>query len=207
MITCNLYWIFSCGSPVVMNNKEAYNKWSATYDTVLNRTRDLEAMAFRKTLSGQNFSCVLELGCGTGKNTEWLATNANQLTAVDFSEEMMDKAKEKVKHKHVNFVHGDISCEWNFANSKVDLVTCSLVLEHIRDIDFIFKQASNFLNRGGLFYIGELHPFKQYEGSKARFETTTGIFVLECFTHHISDVVSKRALLPSYCLKGCNSPL
>ena len=68
-----------------------------------------------------------------------------------------------------------------------DLITCSLVLEHIENLDFVFQQARKVLKSGGLFYIGELHPFKQYQGSKARFETETGTFELECFVHHISD--------------------
>ncbi|MCY7309591.1 MAG: SAM-dependent methyltransferase, partial [Chitinophagaceae bacterium] len=38
-------------------------------------------------------------------------------------------------------------------------------------------------------YISELHPFKQYAGSKARFETENGLQIVDCFTHHISDFV------------------
>ena len=40
----------------------------------------------------------------------------------------------------------------------------------IEKIDFVFGQARKVLRANGLFYIGELHPFKQYQGSKARFE-------------------------------------
>ena len=40
---------------------------------------------------------------------------------------------------------------------------------------------------GGQLYLGELHPFKQYQGSKARFDTGAGVFELECFVHHVSD--------------------
>ena len=43
--------------------------------------------------------------------------------------------------------------------------------------------------RGGYVYIGELHPYKQYSGTKARFETEEGLQVLECFNHNISDYV------------------
>ncbi len=39
----------------------------------------------------------------------------------------------------------------------------------------------------GHFYIGELHPFKQYQGSNARFEKDSGVFELECFVHNISE--------------------
>lgn len=38
-------------------------------------------------------------------------------------------------------------------------------------------------------YVGELHPFKQYTGSKARFDTANGVQVVPCFNHHISDFV------------------
>ncbi|HEV8158108.1 MAG TPA: hypothetical protein VGP58_03700, partial [Pyrinomonadaceae bacterium] len=30
-------------------------------------------------------------------------------------------------------------------------------------------------------------PFKQYQGSKARFDTGDGVFELECYVHHISE--------------------
>jgi siroheme synthase (precorrin-2 oxidase/ferrochelatase) len=36
-------------------------------------------------------------------------------------------------------------------------------------------------------YIGELHPFKQYSGSKASFENEEGKQIVVCFTHHISE--------------------
>jgi len=43
---------------------------------------------------------------------------------------------------------------------------------------------------GGLVYVGELHPFKQYAGSKARFETADGWQMVPCFNHHVSDFVN-----------------
>ena len=68
-----------------MNIQSAYNAWAETYDTVLNKTRDLEAAAIRQLLADVPFAEVIELGCGTGKNTEWLAATAAHVTAVDFS--------------------------------------------------------------------------------------------------------------------------
>ena len=43
------------------------------------------------------------------------------------------------------------------------------------------------MKSGGYVYVGELHPFKQYTGSKARFETAEGVQVVTCFNHHVSD--------------------
>ena len=55
-----------------MDTREMYNKWAEQYDTNYNKTRDLEAFALRLTLSDFSFDNCLEIGCGTGKNTQWL---------------------------------------------------------------------------------------------------------------------------------------
>lgn len=170
-----------------MSTQKLYDQWSATYDEVENKTRDLEKIACETVLAKLSFERVLELGGGTGKNTEWLAERAQQVLSVDFSEAMQAVAKTRVKGSNVEFRRGDVREEWSFVDSKVGLITCSLILEHVEDLDFIFEQARKALLPGGHFYICELHPFKQYEGSKARFETEEGVQITECFTHHVTD--------------------
>ena len=170
-----------------MDTRTLYNQWSATYDDVENKTRDLEKHAGQAILENIAYKNVLELGCGTGKNTAWLSERSRHHLAVDLSEEMMAKAAEKVTAKHVRFVQADITKPWNFISEKPDLITCSLILEHIEKLDFIFQHAAEALVQDGHFYLCELHPYKQYTGSKARFETEEGLQVLECFVHHVSD--------------------
>ena len=167
--------------------KSAYNRWAAQYDTNNNKTRDLEAIALRDVLSSVTSTSCLEIGCGTGKNTEWLCTRANQVLAVDFSEEMLLKAREKITAPNVRFQKADITERWSFGTASFDLICFSLVLEHIQDLDVVFKQTANALTNNGRVYIGELHPFKQYAGSKARFETEQGQQVVPCYNHHLSD--------------------
>lgn len=170
-----------------MNNQQAYNSWSQTYDAMENKTRDLEARALRESLTDRRFRNVLEIGCGTGKNTEWLSAKSEYVLAVDFSEEMLEKAKAGINAPNVEFKQFDLREKWNVAEREFDLISCSLALEHIENLNFVFAQARKILRENGLFYLGELHPLKQYQGSKARFETGSGIFELECFTHHISN--------------------
>lgn len=170
-----------------MSVQKLYDQWSVTYDEVENKTRDLEKRACEEILAGLSFDTVIELGSGTGKNTAWLAERAWYVTSVDLSTEMQAIAVRKVTNANVDFVQADIRRTWDFQPERADLITCSLILEHVEDLNFVFDQASRRLNPGGLFYVCELHPFKQYLGSKARFETESGTEALECFLHHLTD--------------------
>jgi ubiquinone/menaquinone biosynthesis C-methylase UbiE len=170
-----------------MNNKQAYNQWAGNYDDVKNKTRDLEAHAFRQIISSKIKLDILEIGCGTGKNTEFLQKIARKLIGIDFSEAMLAKARTKITAENIAFLQLDFCQKWPFENGQFDLITTSLVLEHIENLDLIFVEAHRVLRENGQFYIGEYHPFKQYLGKKAQFETENGIFELECFTHHISE--------------------
>lgn len=186
-----------------MNIREAYNKWAVQYDTNKNLTRDLEGVVLKSMLKDLTFARCLEIGCGTGKNTSWLILKCNEVIAVDFSDAMLDMAKEKIISPKVKFVKADILQDWQFISSKVELVLFSLVLEHIQSLGLIFLKTRETLNSGGYVYIGELHPFKQYSGSKARFETEEGIQVLECNTHHFSDFI-EAATSAGFVLVSCN---
>lgn len=170
-----------------MDVQTAYNQWAEKYDSNRNRTRDLEAVALKRTLERIEFSECLEVGCGTGKNTEWLILKAEHLIAVDLSEAMLSIAKEKVQSDKVSFKQADINKPWEFTEPGFNLITFSLVLEHIANLDHVFREASRFILPEGYLYLGELHPYKQYLGTKARFETEKGIEVVNCFNHHISD--------------------
>ena len=166
--------------------QQAYNSWAQQYDSNENKTRDLEARSLRETLAPLTFEHCLEIGCGTGKNTAWLMQKAASVTAVDLSDEMLSKAKEKITGSNVNFVQADIMQPWTFATKAYDLVGFSLVLEHIEELQPVFAKVAAVLKSGGYLYISELHPFKQYSGSKARFDTAEGTQIVTCFNHHIT---------------------
>lgn len=170
-----------------METQKAYDLWAAQYDTDRNRTRDLEAIALRETVADFAVSRCLEIGCGTGKNTEWLATHCGHVSAVDFSREMLALARKKVTSEKVRFVEADITQPWTFLDGTYDLITFSLVLEHVEDLEPVLEKAAKKLAPGGHVYIGELHPFKQYGGTKARFGTGHGVQEVNCFNHHVSD--------------------
>ena len=173
-----------------MNVQKSYNQWATTYDTDENFTRDLDGIITRQMLGQRRWQTVLELGCGTGKNTVFLAQLADALTALDFSPDMMAQAQAKVQASQVTFKLADITQTWPTKEQSIDLISCNLILEHIEDLGFIFAEAARSLREGGQFFISELHPFKQYEGGKARFEHNGTTTQIPAFIHHISDFLN-----------------
>lgn len=173
-----------------MKIDESYNSWAKSYDTMDNKTRDLEAEVLRKTFLNPHYGNILELGCGTGKNTGWLTQKADHVHALDFSSEMIARAQAKIEADNVTFTQTDINSKWPVRPGWSNLITCSLVLEHIEDLNFIFQEAARVLKRKGKFYICELHPGKQYAGSQARFESEEGVQKPQAFIHHISDYLN-----------------
>src|SRR5581483_524835 len=170
-----------------MSVQEAYDRWSSTYDADVNLTRDLDQAVTRELLTNSHFQSVLELGCGTGKNTIFLAHIGEKVFAIDFSEGMLRIARQKRIAGNVMFCVTDVTKPWPFAAALTDLVACNLVLEHVEDLSHVFFQASRALIKGGHLFINELHPFRQYEGKKARFERGREIIEIASFVHHISD--------------------
>jgi malonyl-CoA O-methyltransferase len=170
----------------------AYDRWAAQYDDDRNTTRDLDAAVVRRAplnLAGRD---VLELGCGTGKNTVWLAGQARLVHALDFSDGMLAEARRRVDAPHVRFVQHDIRIEWPLAAASVDVVVGNLVLEHVRDLGPIFAEAARVLRPGGQLFLCELHPFRQLRGGQAHFvDPRSGETVhVPAFTHATSEYVN-----------------
>ncbi len=170
-----------------MSVQAAYDNWSTTYDADQNLTRDLDQIVTKEILMRKRCKSVVEIGCGTGKNTLLLSQIAQTVYAVDFSAAMIEKAKEKVNSVNVTFITADITKQWICSNESIDLITCNLVLEHIKDLSKIFSEASRVLVPGGYFFICELHPFRQYRGTQANFQRNQEVIEIPAFIHHLSD--------------------
>ena len=172
-----------------MDIQNAYDEWSATYDADENLTRDLDRTTTHSLLADFRPDSILELGCGTGKNTVFLARIGKQVHALDFSQGMVKKARAKVQAENVRFEMADLTLRWPCEADAYDLIVCNLVLEHIENLSHIFSEGQRTLHPGGRFFLNELHPFKQYDGKKACFSRGKQTVEVDAFVHHISDFI------------------
>jgi malonyl-CoA O-methyltransferase len=106
--------------------QRAYNEWVHQYDTDDNPTRDLNAKVLRQQPFDLANKVVLEIGCGTGLNTSWLADRARCVVA-DIAEGMLRKAHRLLGQRNVYFLQADLTKPWPL-HQVFDVITANLVV-------------------------------------------------------------------------------
>lgn len=170
----------------------AYDQWASRYDLDANRTRDLDARALRQSGLAVSGCDVLELGCGTAKNTVWLAERARRVVGMDLSRGMLDVARSRVTAGNVELLQHDVQSTWPFHADCFDFVIGDLILEHVGDLEPVFAEAARVLRTGGTMFICELHPYRQLRGGQAHFtDDSSGETVYApAYIHSVSEYVN-----------------
>lgn len=102
---------------------------------------------------------ALELGCGEGQNSRWLARKGLQCTAVDISAEQLAYAKADAAAEglEITFLHQPIeSC--SFPEESWDLITSSHAFEFVEAPFALVKRIAGWLKPGGTFVLSTVHP-------------------------------------------------
>ena len=98
---------------------------------------------------------VLELGCGTGEM--WAAKDGiirqcSRFILSDFSEGMLDKAKETLRGcAGIEYRTIDIQ-EIPFEEGSFDIVIANMMIYHVPDLFLALREVRRVLKEGGLFY-------------------------------------------------------
>ncbi len=172
--------------------RSGYDRWASVYDCDGNPLQALEQPCVRALVGGVRGKRVLDMGCGTGRHALWLAGEGANVTAVDFSQGMLDQARAKQGADAVNWVAHDLHEPLPFEDNTFDKVVSGLVLEHIRDLSFFFSQARRVLNSGGQLVVSAMHPAMFLRGTQARFADPVSGQVVSpgSLPHTISDFLN-----------------
>lgn len=171
--------------------REGYDRWASVYDHDLNPLVGLEEPVVHRALGDVAGKAVLELGCGTGRHTAWLARNGANVTALDFSEGMLAEARRKVPPGAVSFLSYDLHDPLPFPDGTFDVMVSGLVLEHLRELGGFFGEARRAIRNGGRAVVSAMHPAMFLRGSQARFTDPESGTVVQpgSFPHQIGDFV------------------
>jgi ubiquinone/menaquinone biosynthesis C-methylase UbiE len=179
-------------SSPLLSVADGYDRWAPTYDRVANSTRDAATNRLLNWASFFRGKDVLELGCGTGRNTALIAQWAASVAALDFSAGMLSEAARRPDCSGVRFLTHDVTTALPSETATHDVVLESLVLEHIRELAPVFSEVFRVLRPGGDFFGSELHPYQQSLGKQARFQPpgSTEEVLIEAHRHSDSEFVN-----------------
>jgi len=123
----------------------------------------LDLIADAAALTNPQAAVACDLGCGAGNYTlKLLARLPNlQMTMIDLSQVMLEKAQERVSAvaKHpVTMVQQDMR-EVDFSKERYDILMAAATLHHLRTDEewrLVFQNIFNSLKPGGSFWICDL---------------------------------------------------
>jgi ubiquinone/menaquinone biosynthesis C-methylase UbiE len=97
---------------------------------------------------------VLDIGCGSGIFSFYLAERNRSVIAIDASNEMIKICQEKKNQfsmNNINFLHCDIDSYGQISShEKVDLIICSSVLEYLDSFERSLKLLSSLMKKHGI---------------------------------------------------------
>ncbi len=98
---------------------------------------------------------VVEIGCGIGRMTEWLAASFGHVDALDVSPAMIEAARQRLSHlRNLRFHLGNGADLAPIADASADLVFSYIVFQHIPSreaIESYICDAARVLKDGGAF--------------------------------------------------------
>jgi malonyl-CoA O-methyltransferase len=171
--------------------RTGYDRWAEVYDGEDNPLVCLEEQHIARFLDGVSGLAVADIGCGTGRHALRLAAAGARVTAVDFSEVMLERARVKPGAERVTFLCNDITHPLPLAAATFDRVLCCLVAEHIPDLIGLFQELRRLCRPDGFVVLSAMHPALMLRGVRPRFiDPTTGRRVSPfSYPHQIADYV------------------
>ena len=108
---------------------------------------------------------IFELACGSGELAVALAKAGYTVTATDFSDDMLEKAKEKDKEQGVSFFNMNM-LSWT-VEDKYDAVICFCdsinYLSNYDELKYVFSQANKHLAENGVLLFDMHHSHRLIE--------------------------------------------
>jgi SAM-dependent methyltransferase len=103
---------------------------------------------------------VLDVACGHGRITRELARRGADVTGVDISAKLIEKASE-AEHDEplgIQYIRSDLTAPGALGQAEFDAATCSFGLSDIDDLDAAIAAVSQALRPGSRFVFAILHP-------------------------------------------------
>lgn len=102
-------------------------------------------------------SKVLDVGCGGGYLTNFLAKRGHFVSGIDLSDQSLEVAKQQDETKSVEYMRAS-AYELPYDDGIFDAVCAMDLLEHVEKPAIVITEAARVLKKGGLFFF---HTFNR----------------------------------------------
>lgn len=180
---------------------EAYDRWATSYDSYDNPMLFGADHALTQHVEAAKGKCIVELGCGTGRNLARFAQHgANKLVGCDLSPGMLQQARNRALD--CTLLEHDMAHPLPLEAASADLVLFSLTLEHVSELVAPFTEARRLLRDDGSIVVIEIHPFLALGHVGAHFRDGDAIVEMPTVPHAFEDYVSS-AVSAGLRITGC----
>lgn len=149
--------------------RKAYSRWAPVYDVVYDKLTEPGGRAAVRAAEACGPK-ILEVGVGTGLSLGYYAPTS-EVHGVDLSEDMLDRAREKVARRgltHVKSLQAMDACRLAFPDASFDAVTAQFVLTLVPDPEGALGEMARVLRPGGEIVL--VNHFGQEGGPVAALE-------------------------------------
>jgi SAM-dependent methyltransferase len=137
--------------------RRGYGEWAATYEDTVEDAMDLALLERVATVDWASAGAIADLGCGTGRTGAWVRTrSAAAIDGVDVTPEMLDRARERGIYR--TLAVADVAAS-GLPDGAYDVVTTSLVDEHLATLEPLYAEARRLVRPGGAYVLVGFHPF------------------------------------------------
>ena len=145
-----------------LRTREAYDRLAAVWSSTTDEgpfNGFLERPALRALVPGDlHGAAVLDAGCGSGAQAQWLLEQGADIVAVDISPRMSEEAERRCAGRG-RFLVADLARPLPLEPRSLDGITCSLALHYVADWSVPLRSFASALRPGGWAVISLDHPF------------------------------------------------
>lgn len=157
-----IYWNVIRVEPRLVNNRwysELGDRWYRAQDTpiALLRAESRHRNPWIAGAIGTTPQRVLDLGCGAGFLSNYLAARGHRVCGLDADAESLAVARAYDQTATVEYQQGD-ACALPFPDASFDVVCAMDLIEHVEDPARLIAEASRVLAPGGVFFF---HTFNR----------------------------------------------
>jgi SAM-dependent methyltransferase len=177
-----------------LSARDGYALWAASYEQTIKDDMDRGVLDRVATVAWADVQRAADLGCGTGRTGAWLrAHGVAHVDGIDGAPEMLEQARARGVFDRLAVA--DVAASGLDAGA-YDLVTTSLVDEHLADLRPIYREAGRLANPGGAYVLVGFHPFFiMKSGMPTHFDGPDGTPVaIETHIHLFSEHVAAASL-------------